>query len=166
LSAIALAKAGCPSDVARCDIFFTSLTVAKTRHHQRTTTNEKSPNVQGSLSGLFKNRAVSRRLLGKFCEFFVELVDTASRVHKFHFSGEKRVTVRRNLHFHERVFFTVFPGDRILRIHAGSAEERVVCRDVFEYHETVTSGMNIFFHDFIFAKICCKPVFSKFEPQK
>ena len=122
--------------------------------------------MQGSLSGLFKNRAGNGRSLGKFCEFLVEFVDTACRVYKFHFTGEERVAECRNLHFHERVFFTVLPGDGVFRIYAGFAYKSIIGRDVLEYNRAVAGRVDVFFHDFIFSKIRCKPVFSKFEAQK
>ena len=122
--------------------------------------------MQDSLSGLFKNRAGNGRLLAEFCKFLVEFVDTAGRVNKFHFAGKKRVAERRDLHFYERVFIAVFPGDGFFRVDAGFAQESIVGRDVFEYNRAVAGRVDIFFHDFIFSKIRCKPVFSKFEAQK
>lgn len=115
--------------------------------------------------GTFKT-AETGELLRKFSKFLVELVNTACRVHKFHFAGKKWVAVGRDFHFHERVFFAVRPSSSIFCVGAGLAQKLVVSRDVTEHDRAVIGWMNIFFHVAILLKICCKPMFSKFEVQK
>ena len=101
------------------------------------------------LSGLFQNRGFGQ-LFGKFRigKFLVELVNTACRVHKFHFTGKKRVAVSRNIHFHQWVFVAIFPSHLFFGGGAGFTKERFVRGDVFEYHGAIRGRMNVFFHDY------------------
>jgi hypothetical protein len=126
--------------------------------------NEKSPNTHGAYRD-FQNRR-NGELLGKLGKFLVKFVNTACRIHEFHFAGEEGVAVGRDFHFHERVLFAVCPSRGFFRVGAGLAQKLVVGRDVTEHDRAVIGWMNIFFHVAILLKICCKPMFSKFEPQK
>ena len=100
-----------------------------------------------------------RQLLRELRDALVEFVNTTSRVYKFHLTRKEWVTVRWNLHFYEWIIFAVFPGNSFFGSCARFTEERIVRWDVFEHNGTVTGRMNIFFHDAILLKICCKLVF-------
>ena len=80
-------------------------------------------------------------------EFFVELVDTASRVNEGHFAGEKWVRERRNLHFHERIFFAIGPDHGFAAFGAGFTQKRLVGRNVLENDGAVIFWMDVLFHD-------------------
>lgn len=94
-----------------------------------------------------KGQRLSLCLFGKFAEFLVELVNTACRIHKLHFTRKERVAVRRNLHLDQWVFLAVFPLNGLFRVGAGATQKRIVSRNILEDHCAITLRMNIVFHN-------------------
>jgi hypothetical protein len=90
--------------------------------------------------------ASSPRLFRELSEFLVELVDTTSRIHEFHLTGEKWVAVRGDLHFDQWVLVAVGPSSFFFCIGARAAKERIVGGNVLEYHKTIIFRMDTFFH--------------------
>jgi hypothetical protein len=80
-------------------------------------------------------------------KFLIELVDTASRVDKFHFAGKEWVGIAGYLQLHQRVFLAIFPGDVFLGCCAGARQEGIARGEILEYHQSIISRMNLFFHD-------------------
>jgi len=95
-------------------------------------------------------------LLGKFCKFLVELVDTASRIHKFHFAREERMAEGRDFHFDQWILFAVFPGGFFTGVGAGTAQKCFIGGNIFEYHEAVVGRMDFFFHNIKQKKLLTK----------
>ncbi len=108
--------------------------------------NKKKVPICRCESGLFFKKTTKLFCEFRVGEFFIELVNTARRIYKFHFTCKKRMAVGRNLHFHQRIVFAIFPSDRILRRNAGTAKECVIRGNVFENDHAETGRMNIFFH--------------------
>ena len=84
-------------------------------------------------------------------KFLLELVDTTSGIHKLHLASEEGVAVARYLKLDEGVLVAILPGNRVLGLSAGAAQERVSGREILENNGAIAIGMNIFFHGFFFS---------------